>query len=325
MATYSRVKDKEIKFEQLQAEINSSSDIVPSCLGISLNGTQIDFEFAADLSGAEETALDAIIASHTPEPDVINVTELPLSKVIDGKKLAVHSSSKPEPDGYTTYAVWTGAGDKWDSQTESFVEDESESIGNGELLNFNLNYEPEGAHEESKEIRFDPRHGKVWIHEAYVKFEGAGVADYLSASIMAPATKLQTVANLDLVIVDNCIKYSPSGPGTGTHGFAATPVLIPRSFSNDGDWDYDGTNLLPNMSGTGEYKISSQEVELHRYFNKLPLNGSSSTYFTMTSDETADLRAELGYYLKVTVNNQSNSNWNCSIFMEIFRERTAVP
>ncbi len=100
---------------------------------------------------------------------------------------------------------------------------------------------------------------------------------------------------------------------------------MPRPFSKDGDWDFDGVNLLPNLAGTGEYRISDIERPVHRYFNKIPLYGSSTTYFTMSSEETAELRVDLGYFIRVNVFNNSNSNWSLSCIMEIFRERTVDP
>ena len=240
---------------------------------------------------------------------------LPYSKHLEGK-LAVHASSKPEPTGVETFAVWTGSGD---DVTEP---DETLSLGAGELLAFNMTY---GNAVVTKDVKFDPRHGGVWIHEAYVKFENGGVDDYLTADIIAPATPLQQAANLDLVIADNWVTFAPGGTGTGTHGFGGTPILIPRPFSKDGDWDYDGTNLTPNMSGTGGYKISDIERVVSRYFNKIPLYGTSATYFTMSSEETAELPVSLGFFIRINVHNVSNSNWNISIIMEIYRERTICP
>jgi len=236
-----------------------------------------------------------------------------------GDKLLVHSSSKPEPPGVSTFAVWTGAGDDVDQ------EEAVDSIGSGELLMFNMNYDVEGAHIESKDVKFDPRHGRVWIHEAYLKFEEGGIPDYLTADIMAPATLLQQVANLDLIVENGWVKPSLSGAGTGTHGFAATPTLMPRPYSKDGCWDYDGVNLIPNVTNTGMYRISDIDRPVHRYFNKIPLYGTSATYFTMSSEETAELRIDLGYYIRINVHNNSNSAWNLSCIMEIFRERTVDP
>lgn len=245
---------------------------------------------------------------------------LPISQTLEGK-LAVHSSSKPEPNGIQTFAVWTGSGDDLTDGVPA-----EDSIGNGDLLMFNMNYDAGGAHTTSKDVFFDPRHGRVWIHEAYLKFEGGGIMDNLTAMVMAPATALQQAASLDLeVSIDNWVTYATGGAGTGTHGFAASPALVPRPYSKDGDWDWDGTNLTPNVTGTGGYKISDIERKVHQYFNKIPLNGSSATYFTMSSEETAELMAASGYFIRIDVRNESNTAWNVSVIMEIFRERTSSP
>jgi len=243
---------------------------------------------------------------------------LPFSTSIEGK-LAVHSSTKPEPAGTSTFAVWTGSGD---DMTAVAAED---SIGCGELLMFNMTYKPEGKHVLYKDVEFDPRHGRVWIHEAYLKFENGGIPDYLTAMVMGKATQLQQAANLDLVLANNWITYSAGGPGTGTHGFAANPVLVPRPYSKDGDWDFDGTNLTPNFTGSGAYKISDIERKVNQYFNKIPLNGSSATYFTMSSEETAELLVANGYFIRIEVHNESNTPWDVSVIMEIYRERTVSP
>jgi len=243
------------------------------------------------------------------------IENFPISSTIDGTKIAVHSSSKPEPSGITTYAVWAGAGDDLDEP------DETLSLGAGDLLTFNMSYDAGGPHIISKDIKFDPRHGRVWIHEAYLKFEGGGVPDYLDVETFAPPSILQQAVNLDLVIdSDDCVSYSSGGPGSGTHGFAATPFLIPRPYAKDGDWNFDGTDLTPNMNKTGMYRISNVEKVVHKFLNRIPLHGTSSTYFTMTSDESSELFA--GYFIRISAFNNSNSDWTASCIMEIFRQRT---
>ncbi len=141
---------------------------------------------------------------------------------------------------------------------------------------------------------------------------------------MASPTLLQPAVNLDLEITDNWVHLAAGGPGTGTHGFAASPVLLKRSKSMDGHWDYDEVNgLTPNMAGTGLYKISDIERAVHRYINKIPTRGSSYGYTTLTSDESAWLPP--GYFIRVTAHNVSDTAWNACVFMEVFREQTAVP
>lgn len=311
MALYNKTKLSNYNVGDLQAEINESLLIIPSCVGITGSSDNLSLEFASTLTTEEEAELDNIILAHVPSPQTINAESLTFS-TMDNKKLSVHPSYKPYVSGKTTYAVWTGSGDDMDTA----------GIGEGELIHF-LN--TPGTPSVSKDIKFHPDNGRVWIHEGYLKFENGGFGDYLEADVVAEATPLQQAVSLDLVVADNWVSYSPGGPGTGTHGFAdpAKIVLIPRTFSKDGDWDYDGTSLTPNMSGTGGYKISDLERTVHRYINKIPCYGTCQTYFSMSSDETSEILAN--YFLRITTHNISNSSWNASILMEIYRERTHNP
>jgi len=290
---------------QLQTEINAVPAIAPSCLSISLNSGAFDFEFAVALSVEEEAVLETMIENHVPDTSEINITELPISA--DTNKLAVQSSAKPMLDGKVTYAVWAGAGD-------DMVTGET---GDGELLDFTMTT---GVPMVTKDVRFHPDNGRVWINEAYIRYENAGQGDWTCGIIMAPATQLQQLANLDLIVEDNLVKFAPGGPGTGTHGFAATPALIPRTASRDGDWDYDGTDLTPNMTGTGAYRISDIEQPVHKFVTKIPCRGTTGTYFNLASDDTAELMYP--YFIRVAFTNASDTNWNAQVFLEIYREKT---
>lgn len=313
METYNRTVSGDVNLEQLQREINANPSIVPSCLSVTLvDLVDLVLEFAAALSADEETALTATVDAHVPVVETVDASQLPYSTLQN--KLAVHSSPKPEPTGVTTYAVWVGAGDDPDLA-------EDESLGAGPLLSFNMQT---GTPTVSRDIKFDPRHGRVWIHEAYIKFTDAGAGDYISADVVAPATPLQQVSDLDYTVhADGWLIYA--GPGAGTHGLAGNPVLVERSYSKDGDWNYDGVNLTPNVSGTGNYKITTQERAVHRYVNNIPVFGTTSNFFTLSSDESAELPVALGYFLRINIYNVSNTNWNLSAIMEVFRERTYVP
>ena len=230
-----------------------------------------------------------------------------------GAKVAVHSSPKPIVPGKTTYAAWVGAGDNL----------QGDKLGGGDLLEFDMET---GNSMCVKEVHFHPKNGRIWIHEGYLKFEGGGKGDFLEADVVAPPTPLHTnsqLGSLDLIIENNWVKYSPGGPGTGTHGFAGNPYLIPRSFSGDGDWDYDGVNLTPNFAGNGGFKMSNIERTVHKYINKIPCRGTLYEFVCMSSNETAELPA--GYFLRIKVHNKSNSNWFATVFMEIYRERTNIP
>lgn len=302
-----------VDITQLKQQLNNSVEFTSTCVEIvhDIEKNLIFIHWNNDLAPLEIEAMDDIISAHDATEEEIPISKFPLSD-LDGIKLAVHSSPKPKVDGITTYAVWTGAGD----------DIENGILGDGQLLEFDL---VTGKESDTVVAKFDPQFGRVFIHEGYARFENGGKGDYITAVIKAEATPLQTAANLDLILTENWIKYSPSGPGTGTHGFAdLTKIqLIPRSFSKDGDWDYDGTTLTPNLAGNGSYKISDVVKVVHRYNNKIPCRGSSPTYFTMSSDETAELLKN--YYIEITAYNKSDTTWYATVLMEIYRERTQVP
>jgi len=235
-------------------------------------------------------------------------TDLPKS-TIDGKKLSVHSSYKPEVDGFTTYAIWSGSGDDMNATTGG--------NGGGPLLQIDTEV---GVPTKSVDIEFDyDKYGQVWIHEAYIKFSDGGSGDYITSEVYAYGVPLQQVANLDLVLDGDYIKYSAGGPGTGTHGFADADkiTLIDRSYSKDGAWDYDENGLTPNFTNTGNFKMSTTEKIVHRFINKIPCYGTCTTYVSMSSDETSELRK--GYFARLTAHNISDTVWHVSALMELYR------
>ena len=260
----------------------------------------------------QEPTVCPVNAAHTIDASLTTIIhtvkeEFPLSD-LEGAPLAVHPSYKPQLVDGTTYAVWTGAGDDVDSTPNV--------IGAGDLMHFNMQT---GNAIITNDIKFSPDFGRIWIHEAYLKFTNGGEGDFITADVMATGVQVQTSANLDLELDGDTVKPAAGGPGTGTHGFATTPAIIPRTLAKDGDWDFDGTNLIPNLGGTGLYCIKTVDTEVHRYVNKIPTFGSCP-YFSMSSDETAELQA--GYFIRINCHNVSNGNWHCSIIMEIYREQT---
>ena len=321
-----KVKNEPYSASTIVGEINVSPDIVPSCLSITTVGVNLTLEFAVALSGAEDTALDAIIAAHVPPMETIDVSELPFSK-LDGennKKLAVHPSYKPDVEGITTYAVWGSAGDELDVNGDLV---DGGEVGGGPLLHIDC---PTDKNDVEVFAKYHPDNGRIWLHEAYIKFEDAPGNAYLSGGIIAMGTPLQQAINLDLVVVDHEIFYSPGGPGTGTHGFADPDkiVLVPRTFSHDGGWNYDPTNEstpLTPAAGDGEYKMYDEDTLVHRFVNRISCCGNSP-YFSITSDETTELPKH--YYVRVCARTEDGGNfsqaWHASVILEIYRERTYI-
>jgi len=313
MTTYNKSKSGGITAHKLQAEINEDVTIVPSCNSISTISDNITLEFAAALSAGEETTLDALIVAHDPIEESIPVAQLPFSDIGNKKeKLAVHTSYKPVGlTDSTIYAVWTGAGDDMTNG----------NVGEGNRLEFHMT---PGNPEETVLMGFHPDNGRIWIHEGYIQFTGAGFGDYCTAEIRSLATNVQTAANLDLVLAGsgNWVLPAPGGPGTGTHGFAdANIALIPRTFTKDGEWDFDPiTGLSPNLGLTGDYRIATSKKTVHKFINQIPLFGTTS-YVEFSSDETTELPAN--YEIRLRVFNISNTDWHLAAFIECYRERTA--
>ena len=303
--------EKLLNEAQLMYEINSSVNFSSTCIDVTREGEIYHLSFNRIITSGEEKELSNLIAEHTPQPPE-SMTEILPTSDIDGKRIAVHASTKPLIEN-TVYAVFTGCGD-----------DMSGTGGGGDMLEFSMK---NGIPTTSIDVEFNPDHGKVWIHEAYLRFNNGGMGDYIDAGILAKPTKLQQSVDTFLEVDDEgFVTYSVNG--TGTHGFADNNiVLLPRTFSMDGDWDYDETNmdnpLVPNFQGKGEYKININERMVHRYVHKVPCVGTCPTYFSLQSSEAA--RLHNNYFLRVTANNVSDTEWNASCFLEIYRERTIDP
>lgn len=235
---------------------------------------------------------------------------LPMSEV--GGKLWVHSSPKPVLVDKQTYVQWVGAGD----DTTNHI------LGAGDMLHFELN---PGTPNCAVDVKFDPLFGSVYIHEGYCSWHDAGHDDCISALIVAEPSQLQQVANLDLLVdEDGYVKYSPGGPGTGTHGFAATPNLLVRSFSKDGWWDYsEATSLVPNFNKTGGYHICTSEQPVHRFIARIPVFGTCDGMQRFVSSDTFLLPP--GYFVRIIAHNGSNTTWHASAMIAVFRERTFQP
>lgn len=274
----------------------------------------IDSKWVETWGTTEPTVCPDNIA-HTIDATKTSIIEkvsetIPLSEI--GGKVWVHQSAKPVIEGKTLYAIWSGAGD-------DMLDDLH--LGSNGLLQLKTSI---GVPISQVEMKFNPVFGDVYIHQGHLMWDNAGFGDYVSADVISEATALQTFVNKDLVLNGTYIKYSTGGPGTGTHGFAETPKLLPRSFSNDGDWNYDPVGgLTPNFTGTGNWKISTSEETVHRFMNRIPVMGSSNGFFVLESSESFKLPS--GYFLRIKAFNNSNTVWNLGALILIFRERTFKP
>ena len=264
-----------------------------------------------------EDILEAIQAWKWLTGDTLPVSDL------DGQKLSVHPSYKPKIPGSSTYAIWAGAGDEVDGNGDIIP---SGILGGGPLLHMNMD---QGVDTFSTvDVKFNSAHGRVFLHEAYIKFSNAGEGDYIDGEICAEGTPLLTDTNLNLTVDgDNWVLPASNmhlGEFNGSHRFADPTkiVLVPRSFSKDGAWDYDGTTLAPNYFNVGGYKMTATTRTVHRYVSKIPCFGDVP-YFSITSDETSELPPH--YYIRITGHNKSGNVWHVSVILEIYRQRTYEP
>jgi len=242
------------------------------------------------------------------------ITNMPnLHSEVGEKKLWVHNSAKPEVSGKQFYVQYTGVGD----------DAINHSIGGGNQTIIMV----KAADVDKKltlEFDNDPPHGDVYIHEANIMWNNAGMGDSFSVNIHARGTQLQTIVSKDLVLepfgAGSFIKLAPGGPGTGTHGFAANPVLV-KDAKFTGYWDYSTTaGLTPNVGRTGGYNIFDVDLKVNTFINRIPLFGTSTSYTRIVSNDTAWIPP--GYYIEVCCHNASQTDWTMMMYMTVYREQT---
>lgn len=279
-----------------------------------LNQWQSDdlfFSYVGDGTVVINTGIDTVndITDKTLAWKWVLGDTMPRSEV--GDKLWVHQSSKPQfPDKiYTT--VWTGAGD-------DILNGE---IGDGDPIIFDIK-DTDGT-VLTKDINFGigPL-GEVWLHEGLFMWHNAPWGANVTVNAVCKGTPLQQVAQLDLIIDGTAIKYSPSGPGTGTHGFvAADQVYVASAMRKDGAWDLDGGgNLVPNFTNTGKYQIQTEDFVFSRFINKVPLFSSATQFNCLESSDSAQLHN--GHKLQVVVNTDGITEWKLWLIMCIHRDLT---
>ena len=229
---------------------------------------------------------------------------------VGDKKLWVHSTPKPELDGKQFFATWAGASDHV-----------TNGIGQGPKLKC---VNVVGTAEQTLDFDFDLSSGDVYLHEAFISWYGPSGADIgegniFEAKIIASATQLQTAANLDYELDGDRVKYASGGSGTGTHGFAANPTLVPNRLCT-GYWNYSvGTGLLP-ASGDGKFDIYQTEQIYMTLTQEFQLNPHPTYEFHFSSGDTT--RFQPGYFVRVKTYNNSNTDWTLIMNVGLFREVT---
>ena len=97
MASYKYSYTKEVVLGRLELEIKASADVTKALDYMTSLGTAVDIYFKAELSEAEETALDAIVDAHVPTllPDQATLVELDEPKDEDGRQLTRQVMTEP--------------------------------------------------------------------------------------------------------------------------------------------------------------------------------------------------------------------------------------
>lgn len=262
-------------------------------------------------NGSNEAELQDFLDNYKAEVDakppfLVQAVDLPKSMKL-GDKITFHESSRPDTADNPLITCWTGAGD----DVENHV------MWGGDIMGFEMN---PGESIKYIDVAFDPQFGDTWIHEAYGMWENASFGDYVNAYTMAPGVPLQQFIDLDLILDGNKVLYSPGGPGTGTHGFAANPAPVP-SVGGAGAWDYSKeTGLVPNFTGTGEFDIWTVERLSNQFIAKFPIAGTTYSYVMLQSADSAKLVPP--FFLRIEAHNNSNTAWKLWMFLTVYRENS---
>ena len=240
-------------------------------------------------------------------PALVTPVDLPQSMKL-GSKIQFHESSRPDSLTKQYVTCWAGSGDDVANHV----------IWGGDPIAIENEV---GVSSKWVDVKFDPAFGEIWLHEGYAMWENAGFGDTLSVHAIAPAAPLQQVANLDLVVDGELVKYSTGGPGTGTHGFASMDIAPVQNLTNEGFWNYSPeAGLTPNFAGTGEFDIFTVDKSINQFVANIPIAGTTYSYVMLQSADST--RVIPPYFIRVKTKNITNGNWRIWMFLTLYRERT---
>jgi hypothetical protein len=169
-----------------------------------------------------------------------------------------------------------------------------------------------------KNVYFDPLFGDTFLYSGSCLWKNGSEGDNVTVGLYGVPTQLQTSVNLNLILDGTKVKYSPGGPGTGTHGFASSPVLILNK-TGTGSWNYSpSTGLVPDLSENGKYDIFTEEKEVFRMVNSIELVGNSNGYVNINGFDSSQIKYP--YFIKIIVTTNGNSNIYVSFYMSLYRE-----
>lgn len=220
-----------------------------------------------------------------------------------GNNVIYHVWKKGKPTfdfGYENY--YTGKGD----------DIENEIIGAGQPMEI----ETVASEAESYiDVEFLPN--DTYLQGGEAMWRDSQHGDAISIVVISKANILSTEGtDLYLSLDGNRIKEDLQNP---THKFINPPVLVDNK-SQQGYWDFDGSNIIANNAGQGRFDILTIEKTVARLVNYVPVSPNSNGYVELETENAWKIQP--GYKFRFIAHNNSGTQWKCNFFLHMFREST---
>ena len=198
----------------------------------------------------------------------------------------------------------------------------------GNLFLINWTIPPLFAEDKFMEWSF---HDWLYISRAAITYRNASIGDYVSSKVIAKATNVTSNGGG----TGNCNKV-PSGlgfniivPATGNGAWDVLPqdmIPVPSLIPGQGYWSWDepdtGKGTVSPQPG-GNYNLYDADIDLIRWFRKIPLIGSGPTCGPVVLDPETKPRKVLPHWtIQVQVHNASMSAIELSWHLTCARKKT---
>ncbi len=126
----------------------------------------------------------------------------------------------------------------------------------------------------------------------------------------------------DVWVKDGTVHYSGV---SDSHSELDVDIVVPAGIpfpapgNNTGNYDFDGTNWIPNANNTGMYFILATETTIARYINGYPLT-PGGWHGDITAPEPQKLPSP--YIVRVTVYNNGNAALLATVILGTYRAHT---
>jgi hypothetical protein len=222
----------------------------------------------------------------------------------DDKRVAVQSTAMPQKKNTKFYAQLKGVSDdkenkKRDTGGDPFLFDISSS--DTEIV---------------RDIPFLVEDEYIYMYKGFFSFIDAGFGNTVSLAIIAsPVEYVETAGGNYDIDEDNKLFYSE---GTGTIEITSSPTLVLNKDAT-GHWNYENSELTPNLDQTGLYDIYVVEKEVDRFIDRFNIIG---TVYNFEVDTTEVARIYPGYFLRISIDNSIANVFKFVANILLFRERT---